>query len=125
MRSIYFVRERRGGSNLIKIGKTDDCPYLRLDQLRNAERQSAHHSRYELLGVLEAAPEEINKQSIQSQFEHLRENGDWFRPGTQLVDYIRENARPHFCSRYCPDGPAVEEQMRSQDAIAGEAIRGR
>jgi T5orf172 domain len=122
MHCVYFVRERRAGSNLIKIGKTDDCPYLRLDQLRRAKRESDRHSSYELLGVIESPHE--NKSVVQSQFEGLRQEGDWFRPGLHLLRYIRQRTHPHFCNSSCPDGSAVEEVMRKLDADADEAVRG-
>jgi hypothetical protein len=127
MYHVYFVRERRGGSNLIKIGETGDCPYLRLDQLRRAKRKSNPYSRYELLGVIAIPDEEvttghIDKADVQHRFESLRDESDWFHPGQKLVRYIQEHARPHFCYRLCPDGPSIEEEMRALDEKAAEAI---
>jgi hypothetical protein len=125
---VYFVQERRAGSFLIKIAATGDCPYLRLEQLRRERRKDDPYSRFELLGIIDL-PHSDNqtcgqaKHQLQSRFENLRDRGDWFRPGLELVQYIREHARLHICGRLCPQGPAVEEAMRELDRKASEAMQ--
>jgi len=126
---VYFIRQRRTGSNLIKIGATGDCPYLRLDQLRRERRKVDPYDRFELLGVIGISDENLRrsqaKLQLQNQFKSLRDNGDWFRPGLELVQYIREHSGLHICNRLCPDGPAVEEAMeamRELDRKACEAF---
>jgi hypothetical protein len=125
---VYFVQERRAGSFLIKIAATGDCPYLRLDQLRRERRKIDPYSHFELLGVIEIPDSENQtcsqaKHQIQNQFKSLRDNGDWFRPGSELMKHIREHAGLHICNRLCPDGPATEEAMRQLDRQASEAAQ--
>jgi len=124
---VYFVRKRRRGSNLIKIGRTADCPYTRLDQLRSAELKKDKYSRYELLGVVFAPPEhklssQIFKDHLHRQFGELRSEGDWFRPGKALLQYVVQFAQPHICDATCYDGPFAEEEMRSNDDRSSKAF---
>jgi hypothetical protein len=124
---VYFVRQRRAGSNLIKIAATGDCPYLRLDQLRRERRKVDPYSHFELLGVIEIPNSENQtcsqaKHQLQNQFKSLRDNGDWFRPGSELIKHIREHAGLHICNRLCPDGPATEEAMRALQDRVSDAI---
>lgn len=124
---VYFVQERRAGSFLIKIAATGDCPYLRLGQLRREKRKDNPYSHFELLGVIDIPIGEDQtcshaKHQVQSRFENLRDNGDWFRPGLELVEYIREHVRLHICDRLCHDGPSIEEEMRALDKRAYEAL---
>lgn len=39
-----------------------------------------------------------------------------------LVNYIRRNARPHFCSWACPDGSSVYEERRAREEQANAAF---
>jgi hypothetical protein len=123
---VYFVQERRSGSFLIKIGATADCPYIRLNQLRcEKKRAGDSYSRFELLGVVEVQEGQTcsaAKHELQRQFETLRDSGDWFRPGSELVKHIQERARVHMCDRQCPDGPSIEEEMRALNDKASAAI---
>ena len=120
---VYFVQERQSGSYRIKIGATGICPYLRLSQLRN----SMPKKRLELVGSI-TVPEEQDsycqtvEKKLHRQFEDLRGEGEWFRPGIRLLQYIQENARPHFCNRFCPDGPSSEEEMRARDNAASAGV---
>jgi hypothetical protein len=117
---VYFVQERRSGSFLIKIGATADCPYIRLNQLRcEKKRAGDSYSRFELLGVVEVQEGQTcsaAKHELQRQFETLRQAGDWFKPGAELMAYIQKHSCTHVCDRRCPDGTAIEEEMRAQDA---------
>jgi ferredoxin len=127
MYCVYFVKER-GGSNLIKIGKTGECPYLRLDQLRRTKNKRNPHSCYELLGVCTTPFEEIeegdtDKKGIQSKFEGLRAEGDWFRPGRELLEYIQKCARPHICERSCPSGTSNYEEWLAEQEAASKAMQ--
>lgn len=122
---IYFVQLRTAGYS-IKICETGDCPYVRLNNLRS----SMHNRNIELLGAIAIRDAEYHscqhtKDKIQSEFEGLRDGhkkGDWFLPGIQMVTFIQEHARPHFCDRSCSGGTTIEEDMRALDRAAGEAI---
>jgi T5orf172 domain len=124
---IYFIQERRAGSHLIKIGRTGDCPYLRLEQLRREKRKVAPYSRFELLGVIEIPPSknQLSSQAklhLQNQFESLRDNGDWFRPGSEFVNYIREHSGLHICNSSCPDGSVIYEEIQARQDSAMKAF---
>jgi hypothetical protein len=114
MSFVYFIQDL--DTNLVRIGCTGDCPYLRLAQLRNAQSKK----RFELLGVIAIKPEQnyyenTAKRELQVKFSGLRENGDWFRIGHDLANFIRESAQPHFCSRACPPGTSIyEERLKDQ-----------
>jgi hypothetical protein len=128
MACVYFVQERGGGSKLIKIGVAGECPYTRLNQLRLQKRKSNPYSRYELLGSIDISS--ITNQTytrtkldLQKPFESLRDEGEWFRPGLQLVKFIQEHARPHFCSHSCPDGTSIDEEWRALQKEASGAAQ--
>lgn len=121
MGCVYFVHDVRAG--LIKIGCTEDCPLTRLNQLRRLTRRNA----LELLGSIEIRSEgtyyyRTAKRELQSRFQTLRDHGDWFRPGLELVNFIRGNARPHFCSWSCPDGSSIYEERRAREERANAAF---
>jgi hypothetical protein len=110
---VYFLHERGGSCGSIKIGETDACPYHRLTQLRSMKRKSEPYSHFELLGVIDVPDDQqshIVKRKIQNDFESLRDNGDWFHPGLQLVAFIKKNVRPYFCSTACPGGTSIWEE---------------
>lgn len=106
VKRVYFILKRCAGDALIKIGATGDCPYMRLDQLRRAQLKQAPYDRFELMGVLNRPSG--NKAKIQEQFSSLREEGDWFRSGRKLLEYISEKpggqienrSRPNNVARY-------------------------
>jgi len=82
-------------------------------------------SSLELLGSIDIRPEnhcKTAKRELHSRFESLRDHGDWFRPGIDLVNFIRENARPHFCSWSCPDGSSIYEERRAKEEQAWTAF---
>jgi hypothetical protein len=122
---VFFLHERGGGCGPIRIGETDACPYHRLTQLRSIKRKSERYRHYELLGVIDVPDDQqshLVKRKIQNDFETLRTNGDWFQPGLQLVAFIKENARPYFCSTGCPDGTSIwEEHLAMQQAVNEKA----
>jgi len=123
---VYFVQERASSGShrdLIKICATGDCPYIRLNQLRRALPKS----RLELLGSISIPLTQDTygqsvKHEIERQFECLRDKGDWFRVGIQLVSYIREHARPHICDTLCPNGTSIEEEIRALGEVSAAAI---
>ena len=121
MDCLYFVHDVRAG--LIKIGCTEDCPLTRLNQLRRL----THRSGLELLGSIEIRSVgtyyyRTAKRELQRRFQTLRDHGDWFRSGLELANFIRENARPHFCSRHCPDGSSIYEERRAAEEQADAAF---
>jgi len=88
------------------------------------------YSHIELLGTI-AIPDEQYESSqyrqdkIQGKFKGLRderETGDWFLPGPELLAFIQEHTRRHFCSRSCSGGSSIEEEMRDADLAASKAM---
>jgi hypothetical protein len=94
--------------------------------LRRERRKVDPSNHFELLGVIEISDENLlcsqAKLQLQNQFKSLRDHGDWFRPGSELMKHIREHSGVHICNRLCPDGPATEEAMRALDKRASDAI---
>lgn len=103
---IYFAQAGDGGP--IKIGRTANLPQ-RLRVLQNACPNGVV-----LLGVL---PEE---DDLHQQFagSRVRENGEWFEPEIDLLDFISEHAlqKPHFLW-----SPRAIYQRPSQDLRLGHA----
>jgi len=119
---VYFIQQGQGGSTRIKIGKTAGCPY---DCLKRILR-SLPKDRFELLGQIPVPYGKLGsteKGKQQSQFESLRENGDWFRLGSELAYYIGHHARPHICNRSCPDGTPIYEEWFAEQIAASEAVQ--
>jgi hypothetical protein len=120
---VYFIQKGIGGGSApIKIGVTGGCPY---DFLKRQRRKESNSS-FELLGQVPVAFGELGsttKRNLQSEYESLREDRDWFRPGIELLNYIQEHARPHICNRSCPDGTSIYEEWQADQAAASEAFR--
>lgn len=74
---VYFVRNPK--TRQIKIGKTKH-PEKRLKQLELATRNK--------LEVLLVLPYMDLESSMHSRFAALREEGEWFSPGDDLVDFV-------------------------------------
>lgn len=76
---VYFVQQ--GNSGAIKIGCSKN-PNQRLEHLQTA------HS--EPLRLLTCAPgTQQQERALHDRFAHLRVSGEWFRPGDDLLAYIR------------------------------------
>jgi hypothetical protein len=80
---IYFVQSPSGGP--IKIGQTIRLS-LCLAQLL------AEHGQLVVLAVLDGSYPEEN--ALHRRFASLRVRGEWFQPGADLLDFIRQNGRP-------------------------------
>ena len=84
---IYFIQAKGGGP--IKIGLAAN-PASRLATL-----QTSHHKR---LRILAARPGgRADEHDLHYLFAGLRLRGEWFRPGSELLAYVkalREAARP-------------------------------
>jgi hypothetical protein len=76
--SVYFIRDT--GTGLIKIGHGAN-PRRRLQML-----QTGCPTRLELMAVIEGG--EADERSLHQRFHHLREQGEWFRQGGDLLDHI-------------------------------------
>jgi hypothetical protein len=81
---IYFVSPLTGGD--VKIGTT-----ARLSQ-RLANLRSQRKTGLRVLGVMDGGRE--REAELHELFAHLRGHGEWFRPGDELLEYVRQNARP-------------------------------
>jgi Meiotically up-regulated gene 113 len=81
--SLYFLQE--GDRGPIKIGVTSSI------SARIALLQTANPHRLRLLGVCEGSIEK--EAALHQQFKHLRIRGEWFKPGKDLVTFIRDLPR--------------------------------
>lgn len=81
---IYFIRSRSGGS--IKIGTT-----VRLSE-RLKQLVSEAGDDIEVLAVTNGSFSEEN--ALHQRFAHLRQHGEWFEPGDDLLGFIVHEARP-------------------------------
>lgn len=78
-RHIYFLQESSLGA--IKIGFAANV------NTRKCNIQGANPSKVTILGAIPGGPEEETK--IHEQFAHLRIRGEWFKPGEDLLEFIR------------------------------------
>ncbi len=81
---------------------------MRLNRLRKVKPKS----RLELLGWIPVPYGQAAKREFEGNFASLRYEGDWYRPGIKLVQYIRDNACAHFCDNSCPDGTSIHEERQ-------------
>jgi len=100
---IYFLQARNGRSLIIKIGRTGQCPYKRLRELRKS------HPSFDQMEMLACIP---TAQPVQAEREHHKKfsalrsprnpkDRDWFRPGPDLCEYIQDWGQPHVCHPDC------------------------
>lgn len=80
----YFLRCVATGH--IKIG------YSAVPTERVASLQTASSTRLELLGIVSATT--FPERHLHWRFRKLREKGEWFRPGRDLLAFIESNALP-------------------------------
>jgi hypothetical protein len=82
---VYFIRA--GIVGLIKIGFSEIYPDSRL---------AAHQvsSPVELERFAYVYSSLTHEQRLHLRFAHLRERGEWFRPGDDLLEFIRLNTTP-------------------------------
>jgi hypothetical protein len=83
---VYFIQAE--GNGLIKIGWTDQHPETRLTGLRTMSPV-----RLMPLGVLRRR-DRVGERNTHLRFVHLRQHGEWFEPGRDLLDFIRDRAKP-------------------------------
>ena len=77
--SVYFAQRRAGG--LVKIGWSRSVK-VRMGAVR--------------ANVIGAIPgERETERALHERFAHLRTRGEWFRPGRDLLAYIRSEAQGH------------------------------
>lgn len=79
---VYFIRAQTLG--LIKIGVAGD-----LDK-RLAGLQCGSPDKLEVIGTI--VGENKLERELHKRFAHLRQHGEWFSPGEDLLAYIREQA---------------------------------
>ena len=84
---IYFIANK----DKIKIGYTKNSVEKRLKQL-----QTGNDEYLVLLGFLRGGPEEEKMLHKQFAQYRIRQNGEWFFPSEELLEYINaNNAQPH------------------------------
>lgn len=93
-RFVYFVEAQE--AKLIKIGIAND-PAQRLITL-----QAASVDKLVIIGVIDGDQEV--ERNLHARFSHLRQHGEWFRPGDDLMDYILENAKDYETRSTTNDG---------------------
>lgn len=76
---IYFMQESSIGA--IKIGFASNV------STRKCNIQGANPSKVTVLGAIPGGPDEETR--IHEQFAHLRIRGEWFKPGEDLLEFIR------------------------------------
>jgi hypothetical protein len=81
---IYFIRCTK--TSQIKIGTTLGLA-KRLGQLARDRKTTL-----EVLAVMPG--DQTREADLHRQFGHLRMEGEWFDPGMDLVEFIREHGRP-------------------------------
>ena len=83
---IYFIQGVSGGP--IKIG------YSKNPQKRLATFQTSHSERLVILGCVKGNI--AYERQLHKQFSayRIRGNGEWFRPGREIVVFIRQNCFP-------------------------------
>lgn len=86
--SVYFAQRRQHG--LIKIGYSRNVAN-RLQQMGA-----------KMLGVVPG--DRVTEKELHKRFDHLRARGEWFRPGDDLLTYIRTEAQGHK-----PDASGVRQ----------------
>lgn len=84
---IYFIATK----NKIKIGYTKNSVEKRLKQL-----QTGNDENLILLGYLHGKLEEEKLLHKQFAKYRIRQNGEWFFPSDELIEYINiNNEKPH------------------------------
>lgn len=81
---IYFLQSGLIGA--IKIGYSGDIE-KRFKGLRYASAEPVH-----LLGWIYGGPEAEGR--LHERFAPYRQHGEWFRPVDELLEFVRDNARP-------------------------------
>lgn len=113
-RAVYFV-QRGGAEGLIKIGVTRQGIESRLQTLRSELRRLAPAD--EALTPLLVVPGDRTTESrMHDRFAALRDHGEWFRPGPELLSFIvaaRSNPGVAFdaLGRDPSDVSALKEQI--------------
>jgi hypothetical protein len=102
---IYFIRRPDDGS--IKIGTTELLS-ARLGQLK-----AQHPGDLTVLGVISGSY--ADERALHDRFAHLRGDGEWFRAGDDLMEFIRQESRSW-------GGPGDEgSPIRIDSALAAQA----
>ncbi len=100
--SVYFAQREADG--LIKIGWSRSVK-LRMSAIRAK--------------VIGAVPgERAEEKVVHAKFAHLRVKGEWFRPGEELLEYIRTEAQGHK-----PDSKTVLCPIKLADSLLRRADR--
>jgi hypothetical protein len=81
---VYFIRCEATG--MIKLGKAQD-PIARLRAL-----QTGSASELVLVGAIEGGFD--REKELHERFAHLKTRGEWFKPETELLDWIRVITNP-------------------------------
>ena len=80
---IYFIQSENGG--LIKIGYTYKSAKSRLSQLQTGSPDK-------LIILKTEEGDEHYERELHTRFKDLRQHGEWFRPGMELISHIVKRA---------------------------------
>jgi hypothetical protein len=83
---VYFFRQ--GSDGPIKIGRTVGNPLQRLVMC-----QTGNPYRLSIIAIITGTAVDA-ELDLHARFRHLRLEGEWFMPASDLLDYIRYNASP-------------------------------
>ena len=111
---VYFIQVRRGRLFGFKIGRTDRCPYHRLAALRSMMPKT---DKYELLGAIPTHDSRKAEAEVHRAFAAAQRGFELFVPDPELIQFVRENARPHICSDWC----FARSEAGRRDVVNAEA----
>jgi hypothetical protein len=108
--TVYFVRFGEAGP--IKIGRTDGDPMNRLAALQTAVPEE--------LSLVATMPGVLpsTEMALHFRFKHLRLRGEWFKPEPDLMDYIRDYAKPWTTEQ--PDSSGDKDVEDSRPILPAE-----
>lgn len=112
IRFVYFIQT--GESGPIKIGRTQN-PKQRLQCLQT-------HSAFPLrLLTIALDQDETNESVLHERFSHLRQDGEWFSPGPDLLSFIADNIAPPLANKFL--GPDYRKRKRHAKRRTNSSIQ--
>ena len=84
---VYFISD----GEYIKIGYTKRKPDNRLKQLNTGNNKKLY-----LLGYIQGDKKKEKELHLKFNKYRIRQNGEWFLPSDELIEYINQNnSQPH------------------------------
>ena len=79
---IYFIRGKESGN--IKIG------FSTSPKKRKSTLHSAHYEELEFMGIMRGSLDD--EAEIKERFSKSNIRGEWYRPSSEVMDFVKENA---------------------------------